>query len=1009
MGTLAILCQTVSGGPIIPDLDLDLDINLVDHHVGPKIYYLHIKSDIRYRFATTLVTSKIVNPSNQAHQTTFEVTLPNEAFITNFTLTVRNQSYTGEVKTKEVARQEYDKAVSQGRTAAHIAVRPRETNMFNIDVNVAAEEKITFELRYQEMLQRKLSAYNHVIYVKPGEPVADLRVDVDIFESRAITDLKVPPITNDLLNNIDTSSTNDLAVIERLSDRNVHIRYQPSLEQQTPMGIDGQLRVSYDVERHSDGGDVLLVNGYFVHFFAPSGLEPRPKDIVFVLDKSGSMSGTKIRQLKEAMATILNEMNPEDNFNIISFDSRISRWLGEDLLPASEEYIQNAKQYVDRIRANGGTNIQAAMLEGISLLESRADRNRSAVIIFLTDGEPTSGETDPSRILSRVAQRNEDQVPVFSLAFGQNADFNLVKRMAVQNNGFGRRIYEDSDASLQISNFYSEVSTVVLKDVTYEYLSNDRPIRGILFCDVGEYYHSGSEVVIAGKMTGENVIDLQPRIRGVGANGLVDFVVPDSAITTNLDIIQDSDIIDITEKLWAYLTIKQWTRQMEASTDEQSQEEFKQNITEMALKYHFVTQFTSMVVTLPDELQVSPVEVVDDELALEEDTISHMLSPQPKSSSRGRVYGSQGVAPPPSRPTYNTPGRRLNSGSRRAKFSRRRRPRPQRIDTLSSMDIDSDLDTVFSYLRPQLPPIMPSLRLFTSTTGTIPQSTTTGTRHSITTTARQPSTMGAHHTTTTRVPQPTTTQPTSTGLPTTTGVFQPTTTRIVQQTATPSVSPSSTTTHSSPTVGSTQLTTRAPLSRKLLRSRIKASGYTLVSVNGVDKPLCFKNPGPPIVDTTTMYNLTRNPDTGESVSIGYTFSGSGRRRKSYISRILFRRSTNTTTELLPGVRIEGGVQHTAPNYLVLGEENNLRWEVFIKNNKFTLLADFTGNAHLNNWRSLSLVIPVRGTLKTKKTSKKAKLILKVLNGPHIQTEKTRVKYSKTMQCWITKRNILLKV
>lgn len=81
--------------------------------------------------------------------------------------------------------------------------RPRETNVFHIQVNVEAEEKVTFELRYQELLQRKLGHYNHVIYVKPGEPIQDLRIDVDILESRAITSLKVPAIKNDLLNDVD--------------------------------------------------------------------------------------------------------------------------------------------------------------------------------------------------------------------------------------------------------------------------------------------------------------------------------------------------------------------------------------------------------------------------------------------------------------------------------------------------------------------------------------------------------------------------------------------------------------------------------------------------------------------------------------------------------------------------------------------------------------------------------------------------------------------------------------
>ncbi|XP_021364806.1 inter-alpha-trypsin inhibitor heavy chain H3-like isoform X1 [Mizuhopecten yessoensis] len=1033
-----------------------------DLSVKPTIYYLHIKSDIRFRFATTIVTSKIANRDVEAHQTTFKVTLPNEAFITNFTLTVGNNTFIGDVKRKEEARQEYETAVSQGRTAAHISLRPRETNMFNIDVNVAAEQKLTFELRYQELLQRKLGSYNQVIYVQPGEPVQDLRVDVDIFESRAITNLKVPPIRNDILTDVDITDTNEVAIIDHISDKRVHIRYQPSLEQQIAEGdsegLDGQFRVTYDVARQNDGGDMLLVNGYFVHFFAPTGLEPRPKNAVFILDKSGSMSGTKIRQLRKAMRTILSQLEPADNFNIITFDSRITYWKNEQqLVPASEANINAAKHYVNDMPASGGTNIQEAMLTGISLVETHSNRGRSSVIIFLTDGEPTSGETSPTRILARVLERNEGRVPVFSLAFGQNADYSLVKRLASQNNGFGRKIYEDSDADLQISNFYSEVSTVLLQNVTFTYLDGTverEPIR--IICDLTPTLMFGSELVVTGRISEEETNELQPMITGIGANGLVTLHVPDTALTTQLNITQDSDAFGITEKLWAYLTIKQWIKQMEASTDENKQESWKENITAMALKYNFVTPLTSMVVTLPDELQVSPVQIEGDDMGLEEivDVPQHrqsgILPALLVGKSQAGVYHPGGhimrhsfsrmytahFLPP--KAAYH---HQSQTSAKHLAMSILRGSQNRMVNPIHLITIKPHLtytNTVQQTTTPLTHQLTSTSAISQTTTTLASQPTSTSEISQTTTTlASQPTSTSAFSQTTTMLAS----QPTSKGTisqTTTMLAFQPTSTGTISQTTTMLASqPNSTGTISQtsptpqPTTMSTiqrsttsgtihqtstptaEFTTKIPNSRqlmKMLRTRTKASDYTLLVVKGVDLPLCFRNPRIQSVDDSTMYNLARDPATAFSVSVGYTFHGSGRRQRTRITRISINAS-DTTTRMSPGFRVEGEVRQRAQPYSVFGGGENPKWEVVNQKYRLSLLVDYSRNTNRN--LEGSLIIPIKGEVQEKqhprRNRSKGKLILKALRGGVKQTIKTRVKFSRPMRCWVVKTQLMLNV
>ncbi|XP_033745780.1 inter-alpha-trypsin inhibitor heavy chain H3-like [Pecten maximus] len=580
----------------------------------PSIYFLHVKSDIRYRFATTVVTSKVVNPDLTARESTFDVTLPNEAFISNFTLTVGNEVYVGNVTTKETAQQVYEKDRSQGKSAAQVSVKPRETNTFNIQINVAAEDKVTFELRYQELLQRKLGAYSHLIYLKPGEPVADLRIEVDIEESRNITNFRIPPIKSDMFTIKDQKDADAAITITRPSPERAHILFQPSLNTQTAgnsNGLDCQFKVKYDIDRNFDGGDLLMVNGYFVHFFAPSGLPPKPKDVVFILDKSGSMGGRKMVQLKQAMSTILSQIQSEDRLNILTFSSSIYPWEMEaKLLPATAVNIERAATYVKQAYASGGTNIDGALRRGVALLDERKDKTRAPVLIFLTDGEPTVGQRNPEEILKNVIKFNEDNIPIFSLAFGSRADYNFIKRLAAQNNGFGRKIYEDADAALQISDFYSEISAVLLQNVTFRYLP-DSVDENTLTKTIVPNMFQGSEVVVAGKMANELTYDIKPSVIATDSNGLVTLDVPTDGVI-HLNSTLNSDSYSITEKIWAYLTIKQRIQQMDASTNETEQEELKQTIITMALKYNFVTPFTSMVVSLPDKLQSSAVDLLPD-------------------------------------------------------------------------------------------------------------------------------------------------------------------------------------------------------------------------------------------------------------------------------------------------------------------------------------------------------------------------------------------------------------
>lgn len=179
------------------------------------IYYLHVKSDIRFRFATTLVTSKIANPLNTPQEVKFDVTLPDEAYISDFKMEIGGRVYPGEINEKAAAQKQYDDAKKKGQSAGQVKQQPRKTNSFSVDVNVGAQEKVIFNLTYQELLKRTRGSYEHVIYINPKQIVKDFQIDVSIEESRDITSVRVPPLRNDLEQVVNKTVQNSLAVIGR--------------------------------------------------------------------------------------------------------------------------------------------------------------------------------------------------------------------------------------------------------------------------------------------------------------------------------------------------------------------------------------------------------------------------------------------------------------------------------------------------------------------------------------------------------------------------------------------------------------------------------------------------------------------------------------------------------------------------------------------------------------------------------------------------------------------------
>ncbi|PNI40234.1 ITIH5 isoform 5, partial [Pan troglodytes] len=176
------------------------------------------------------------------------------------------------------------------------------TEIFRASAVIPSKDKAAFFLSYEELLQRRLGKYEHSISVRPQQLSGRLSVDVNILESAGIASLEVLPLHNSRQRGSgrgeDDSGPPPSTVINQ-NETFANIIFKPTVVQQARIaqnGILGDFIIRYDVNREQSIGDIQVLNGYFVHYFAPKDLPPLPKNVVFVLDSSASMVGTKLRQ-----------------------------------------------------------------------------------------------------------------------------------------------------------------------------------------------------------------------------------------------------------------------------------------------------------------------------------------------------------------------------------------------------------------------------------------------------------------------------------------------------------------------------------------------------------------------------------------------------------------------------------------------------------------------------------------------------------------------------------------
>ncbi|XP_022376478.1 inter-alpha-trypsin inhibitor heavy chain H5 [Enhydra lutris kenyoni] len=562
----------------------------------PLMTEFSVKSTIISRYAFTTVSCRMLNRASEDQEIEFQLQIPAAAFITNFTTLIGDKVYQGEITGRE--KKNGDK-VKEKRNKTSEDNGEKGTDMFRASVVIPSKDKAAFLLSYEELLQRRLGKYEHVISVRPQQLVGRLMVEVNILEKSGFESLEVLPLQHSRQKGSgrgeDDSGPPPSTVINQ-NDTFAKVTFKPSVVQQARIaqnGVLGDFIIRYDVNREQSIGDIQVLNGYFVHYFAPKDLPPLPKNVVFVLDSSASMVGTKLRQTKDALFTILHDLRPQDHFSIIGFSNRIKVWK-DHLVSVTPDNVRDGKIYIHHMSPTGGTDINGALQRGIKLLNDYVAHNdiedRSvSLIVFLTDGKPTVGETHTLKILNNTKEAARGQVCIFTIGIGNDVDFMLLEKLSLENCGLTRRVLEEDDAGSQLIGFYDEIRTPLLSDIRVDYppAMVERATRTLF-----PNYFNGSEIVIAGKLADSKAGQLHVEVT---ASNSKKFVILKSDVPVEPRRVEGgAGDPNHVERLWSYLTVKELLSSWRHSRDAREKERLRQQVQALALAYRFLTPLTTL-------------------------------------------------------------------------------------------------------------------------------------------------------------------------------------------------------------------------------------------------------------------------------------------------------------------------------------------------------------------------------------------------------------------------------
>jgi Ca-activated chloride channel family protein len=554
------------------------------------------KVEINGALAKTHLTQIFKNTTNRRIEGTYIFPLPAGASVSGFAMSVNGKRMEAEFLEGDKAREIYQGIVAKLRDPALLEFVDRDlirAKIFPIEPGATQQ----MELEYSGPLRADNGSFRYVV---------PLRLPVGGAAERASVDIKI--VSPDGVKAV-YSPTHEIEVVREGDSARVTGEFGSAARRReagsTPAtGAARDFVLYYTTSRAKVGVNLIThreagEDGTFMLFLAPdSQIAPEEisfKDVVFVFDTSGSMSGEKIEQARKALLNLLDNLNANDRFNIVTFSSA-TRSFRDELTTASPDVLKAAREWTQKIKAVGGTNINDALAESLKMLggikagNTWANTNRPRQLIFMTDGQPTVGETNIEQILKNVHEQTElsSQIRLFVFGVGYDVNTRLLDALAEENRGASDYVLPEENIEEKVGALYNKIAFPVLSNPRLDW-------HGAKVYDVYPKVlpdiFKGAQTIVFGRFEAGSTPAAAPTLIGnIGGreerfSGRGDFTDGSSG-----------DLNDVLPRLWA-------TRKIGFLMDEARRAnrtidpEVKAEIIALGKKYGIVTPFTAGLIT----------------------------------------------------------------------------------------------------------------------------------------------------------------------------------------------------------------------------------------------------------------------------------------------------------------------------------------------------------------------------------------------------------------------------
>jgi Ca-activated chloride channel family protein len=533
-----------------------------------SIKYHHVDIKIDNQIAQTGVDQVFINNYHRDIEGTYIFPIPEDASISKFSMFIGGEEIKGEVLDRDEAKRIYEDIVRRKKDPALLEYF--KDGMFKARVYpIPAHGETRIKLGYSEILKLNggICGYRYTLNTEKfsQDPLQSVKLTVEINSDQPIKSIYSPS------HNIR---------IDKENDHKARVTY---VEENTRP--DKDFLLYYTVSQEDIGFNLLPFEDedhqrYFLAMISPQVEVPADrtlrKEIIFILDTSGSMRGEKIQQAKGALTFCLNSLNSNDRFNVIDFDDQV-RSFKEGLMPATRENIKDALRFVEDCEAEGGTNINEALLTG---LEQIGSEGKTSFVIFLTDGLPTVGVTDIRNILQNVKDNNKARVRVFVFGVGYDVNAHFLDQLAQDNHATSDYVSPDEDIEVKVSSFYKKVSHPILTDIKLSFSNVDT--YDIYPQELPDIF-KGSQLLLLGKYKGQGS-------SAVTLSGSTEDAQKRFTYEVNFSPNEKNDFIP---RLWATRRIGYLIDELRLHGDNK---ELVDEVVRLSKKYGIINQYTSFLI-----------------------------------------------------------------------------------------------------------------------------------------------------------------------------------------------------------------------------------------------------------------------------------------------------------------------------------------------------------------------------------------------------------------------------